>query len=197
MKNPRLDDARNIATEVATVVTISLVTVAAFMNDSKQAPYALGLLVVYCTAIGFREALRNRRRHLERELFLNKERLEAEGTIQIDDLLIRSTTELTSFRTTVGMIVTSIIIDSPYRIADESSNAEGVGYSLLTLLAGWWAMPLGPLLTVAVVKQNLSGGYKRSVASMIKEKQQAIPAEAPLPYFYRKKNQASAPSKKT
>ena len=32
-------------------------------------------------------------------------------------------------------------------------------YNLLTLIAGWWAIPWGPAFTIGAVKDNLQGGY--------------------------------------
>ncbi len=32
-------------------------------------------------------------------------------------------------------------------------------YNLLTLIAGWWAIPWGPAFTIGAVKDNLHGGY--------------------------------------
>ncbi len=42
--------------------------------------------------------------------------------------------------------------------AGEGTFAKALPYTLLTLLVGWWALPLGPLLTIGVVITNLGGG---------------------------------------
>lgn len=41
---------------------------------------------------------------------------------------------------------------------DESAVMRGMKYTLLSLLAGWWGIPFGPICTIAAVVINLSGG---------------------------------------
>ena len=36
---------------------------------------------------------------------------------------------------------------------------KSLPYNLLTLAAGWWAIPWGPAFTVGAVKDNLQGGH--------------------------------------
>jgi hypothetical protein len=40
----------------------------------------------------------------------------------------------------------------------ESAVAKGIPYSLISLVAGWWGIPWGPIWTIMTVVQNLSGG---------------------------------------
>jgi len=40
----------------------------------------------------------------------------------------------------------------------ESAVAKGMGYTLLSLLAGWWGIPWGPIYTIGALANNLHGG---------------------------------------
>lgn len=42
--------------------------------------------------------------------------------------------------------------------AEESAVSKGLGYTFLTLLAGWWGFPWGIIYTIAILATNLSGG---------------------------------------
>src|SRR5262249_860724 len=42
--------------------------------------------------------------------------------------------------------------------AGESAVGKGLSYSLLTLVAGWWGIPWGPIYTIGSLITNLSGG---------------------------------------
>ena len=41
----------------------------------------------------------------------------------------------------------------------ESVFRKCLPYNVLTLAAGWWAIPWGPALTIGAVKDNLQGGH--------------------------------------
>lgn len=40
----------------------------------------------------------------------------------------------------------------------ESAVGKGLGYTILTLLLGWWGIPWGPIYTIGSIFTNLSGG---------------------------------------
>src|ERR1051325_1650154 len=42
--------------------------------------------------------------------------------------------------------------------ANESGGSAALSYSLISLLAGWWGIPWGPIFTVKSVINNFSGG---------------------------------------
>lgn len=42
--------------------------------------------------------------------------------------------------------------------ADESTFAAGIGYSLISLLFGWWGFPWGPIHTIGSLITNFRGG---------------------------------------
>ena len=43
--------------------------------------------------------------------------------------------------------------------AGESRPVKGLSWSLLTLLAGWWGIPWGPIYTVQSLWVNMRGGH--------------------------------------
>jgi hypothetical protein len=49
--------------------------------------------------------------------------------------------------------------------AGSSAVQKGLGFTLLSLVAGWWGIPWGPIYTVAAVANNLQGG--RDVTSEV------------------------------
>lgn len=42
--------------------------------------------------------------------------------------------------------------------AGKSAVVAGLPYTLLTLVAGWWGIPWGPIYTIGSLAKNLSGG---------------------------------------
>jgi len=42
--------------------------------------------------------------------------------------------------------------------ADESSAKYSIGYTLISLVLGWWGIPWGPIYTIGSLNINLSGG---------------------------------------
>jgi hypothetical protein len=42
--------------------------------------------------------------------------------------------------------------------ADESRVKKGMPWILLTLVAGWWGIPFGPIFTITSLVTNLKGG---------------------------------------
>ncbi len=42
--------------------------------------------------------------------------------------------------------------------AGESAFTAGIGYTMLSLLMGWWGIPFGPIYTIGSIFKNLGGG---------------------------------------
>jgi hypothetical protein len=42
--------------------------------------------------------------------------------------------------------------------SSESAVVKGLPYTLLTLVAGWWGIPFGPIFSVMALFNNLKGG---------------------------------------
>jgi hypothetical protein len=41
---------------------------------------------------------------------------------------------------------------------DENAFIKGLGYTLISLLFGWWGIPWGPIYTIGAVINNCKGG---------------------------------------
>ena len=53
--------------------------------------------------------------------------------------------------------------------SDESAITKGLAFTLLSLVAGWWGIPWGPIYTIQSVYNNFKGGKdltKEVVASL-------------------------------
>jgi len=53
--------------------------------------------------------------------------------------------------------------------AGESAVGEGMGYTLISLLCGWWGIPWGPIYAIGSVASNMGGGIdvtKEVIASL-------------------------------
>ncbi|HEX4964421.1 MAG TPA: hypothetical protein VF173_26625 [Thermoanaerobaculia bacterium] len=48
--------------------------------------------------------------------------------------------------------------DIYYVRPNESAVTQGLGFTLLSLLAGWWGIPWGPIYTIQSVWVNFHGG---------------------------------------
>ncbi len=42
--------------------------------------------------------------------------------------------------------------------AGEGTFSKGIGFTLLSLVAGWWGIPWGPIYTIGSVVTNFGGG---------------------------------------
>jgi hypothetical protein len=59
----------------------------------------------------------------------------------------------------------------------ESASAKGLPFTLLSLVAGWWGIPWGPIYTVQSVYNNLQGG--KDVTQQVRNSLRAPAAAAP------------------
>jgi hypothetical protein len=60
----------------------------------------------------------------------------------------------------VSMIVISTLRVSPYEVLGpaDSRFVRGLKYSAMSLLAGWWSIPHGPIFTIVSIVRNCRGG---------------------------------------
>jgi hypothetical protein len=79
----------------------------------------------------------------------------------------------------ISVLVLSFKRSSPifYITPGESAVSKGAPYSLISLLAGWWGIPWGPIWTLTTIATNLSGG--KDVTSQILAAA-GIPMPAPI-----------------
>lgn len=127
----------------------------------------LGYIALYLAALYWRE-----RRNRERDLFIYqlkslRAELRAGATVSVDQLLLTYQTELTTFRVKVGALISSVEIPSRFHRFPAHGHGEQFIYSLCTLTSGWWCIPGGPLHTLGILLQNVSGGEKKRVCELI------------------------------
>ena len=61
---------------------------------------------------------------------------------------------------------------------DQSNVVKGLPFSAISLFAGWWGIPWGPIYTIQTIAKNFSGG--RDVTRELLS-HAAGPASAPIP----------------
>jgi hypothetical protein len=63
------------------------------------------------------------------------------------------------FHWCAGLLVTTVQRPSEIRFLRAGASAGRGGWrTLVTMLAGWWAVPFGPGATFACLRENLAGG---------------------------------------
>ena len=58
----------------------------------------------------------------------------------------------------IGIMTFKRSSDIHFVRAGESAVAKGLLFTLLSLVAGWWGIPWGPIYTIGAVYTNLTGG---------------------------------------
>jgi hypothetical protein len=61
----------------------------------------------------------------------------------------------------------------------ENPLVKGLPFTLLSLVAGWWGIPWGPIYTIQSVYNNSRGGKDVTQAVVNSLRAQAVPAQAP------------------
>ncbi|MBN1917433.1 MAG: hypothetical protein JW889_05950 [Verrucomicrobia bacterium] len=64
--------------------------------------------------------------------------------------------------------------------AGEGVASRAFGYSLISLLLGWWGIPWGPIWTIATLVTNAGGGKDVTADLLAAMAQQAAPPTAPV-----------------
>jgi hypothetical protein len=64
---------------------------------------------------------------------------------------------------------------------DENALVKGLPFTLLSLVAGWWGIPWGPIYTVQSIYNNSRGGKDVTQAVVSSVRAQAAPAQAASP----------------
>lgn len=60
--------------------------------------------------------------------------------------------------------------------AEESVTSKALGFSLISLLLGWWGIPWGPIYTVSTIFNNLTGGKDVTQELLMAMNQTAVTA---------------------
>lgn len=93
-------------------------------------------------------------------------------------------------RFVIFQYVISVVILTFKRASDvyfirsgENPINKSITYSLLTLAAGWWGIPWGPIFTVQALVNNFGGGkdVTKNVVASFNKPTAAAPAARPAP----------------
>lgn len=146
------------------------IALSAFLSG-RDPSIPLGCFFAFIALALLREQRERARQDFITQLRSFRPELRSGGTVAVDHLLMRYDTALTTYDLSVGFLVGSVHIPSPFRIYTGDVHYEPIIYSLVSLITGWWALPpAGPLATLALVQRNLVGGYQISVAQLIDAK---------------------------
>ena len=68
--------------------------------------------------------------------------------------------KLVYFEFCISILVMTFKRSSPLTFIKKDDNAlvKGLGYTLLSLVLGWWGIPWGPIYTIGAVINNCKGG---------------------------------------
>lgn len=91
---------------------------------------------------------------------------------------LRNGAKFVMFKYCISIVVMTFnrTSDIYYIRPGESSFKHGIGWTLLTLVLGWWGIPWGPIYTLGALGTNLSGGKdvtQEILNSMGQQQQQA------------------------
>ena len=65
--------------------------------------------------------------------------------------------------------------------AGEGTVGKSIGFTLLTLVAGWWGIPWGPIYTCQALATNFRGGKNLTKEVIASLNQAAAPTQLPTP----------------
>lgn len=112
------------------------------------------------------------RNSLKAEAFIqhlteNQETIKRHGW-HYNGFLITTDTKLAQFHYTFSLILLTLRVPSRiYIVSQEPVWPTNVLYSFMNLLFGWWALPLGPFYTLAVLVKNIKGGDRVGVGELL------------------------------
>jgi hypothetical protein len=102
-------------------------------------------------------------------LLAHKEEIRA-GTAEYMGTPVSEATIFRQYEYVASLIHFTSVVTTPHLLPTRENGhlaLTGLKYTFLTVLLGWWGFPLGPLLTVQAIFVNLSGGRKRTAASLL------------------------------
>ena len=90
------------------------------------------------------------------------------GTARYDGKLITPATKVTQFQACFSFLIMTTKSPSRFFInGHDNLIANGLAYTLVTLVFGWWGLPWGPIYTLETLYRNTVGGHKQVIGEMI------------------------------
>ena len=84
--------------------------------------------------------------------------IEGMSTQELNDELQRSPFVLYEYCISVIILTFKNPSDIYFIRTGESAVSKGLGFSALSLVAGWWGFPFGPIYTIWALVTNFGGG---------------------------------------
>jgi hypothetical protein len=126
------------------------------------------ILSVLCTALYFffRSQARKREDFLL-WLFENIEMINS-GQGNYQGITIKPDTKITYYQVSLSFMIVSMKVSSKFFfIGHDDSPGIALIYTVVSLVLGWWGIPWGPIYTIQVIYNNMSGGNRQNVAELI------------------------------
>lgn len=154
-----------MAWDILVFFLLTLITLSRYLRDLSVVEPAT-VLIVYCLFLAIRKHRKQQRIDFVNQLKSHRKELRAGATVEVNGLLLRYSTTVTTYSFSIGTLISSLTIPSVYRVYRNEQPFEALFYSLITLLTGWWSI-MGPLTTLNIVAQNTGGGKTQSIAELI------------------------------
>jgi len=152
--------------EIIILLLLSILLGGSLASETSVLPSTL-LLAVFVVTIVLRRLRSHHRLQFVNQLKSYRRELRNGGTVVVDNSLLRYNTVLATYYVNVGALFGSFYVPSHFHIHGTSEHSAPLLYSLASLVLGWWHLPTGPLITLALVAQNLSGGEQITVGRLI------------------------------
>jgi hypothetical protein len=90
------------------------------------------------------------------------------GPVTYQDVDLDLDNEVTQFRAIVSFVKFTVTLPSrPYFVGYDSVIMPALGFTLCSVLLGWWGFPWGPFETIAAVYANLTGGDRQRIRELV------------------------------
>lgn len=110
----------------------------------------------------------------------NREALQSGATPAYGDIPISLNTEVTQFYSCLSFVILTTKIPSRFYLrGHHKTGGIGTIYSVISLIAGWWGFPWGPIYTIQSLYKNMRGGDKSTVAQLLAKIKTVEPADKP------------------
>ena len=166
-----------------TLVLACTFLAAAFYTSSKHSPPNLTGVIGFAIALILCEIdfIIERQKRLRNDfydwLFKNSHAVHLGGATYKEHLITLET-EITQYQAVLSFLLVTLKAPSRvYFIGHESGQIIASLFTLISLLFGWWAVPLGPVHTIRAVSKNMRGGFRQTIGDVFDQIRAAIPSE--------------------
>ena len=153
--------------EIFSLFLLTLIALSRLQSGGDPTPF-LAYIVLLIGILWLRRHRERKRKDFIHQLKSCRKELRAGGTVVVDHHLIRYRSVISTYYLNFGGVLCTIRVPSPYRVTDAGDeHHDSFICSLGSLLAGWWAIPGGPITTITTILQNFAGGERMTVAELI------------------------------